>query len=198
MKKTMLIAGLFLVGMGGAFAQVNYGVKAGVNFANVHLSEDVEDSDPSILTGFHAGVFINTELAENFSVQPELFYSAVGSKLLEEGDASFKLKTSYLSLPVLAQYQFFDGFRLELGPQVGLLLSSKNELKGTEEDYEEDVKDDTESIDFGLTGGASYQLPIGLGIFARYYTGLSDITKENEAGVKVKNNNIAVGLTYTF
>lgn len=198
MKKTMLIAGLFLVGMGGAFAQVNYGVKAGVNFANLNLSEDVEGTDPSMLTGFQAGIFVNTEVAENFSIQPELFYSAVGSKLMEEGDASLKQKLSYLSLPVLAQYQFFDGFRVELGPQVGLLMSAKSVLDGTSEDFEEDVKDESEDIDFGLTGGFSYQLPVGLGFYARYYTGLSNVMSADEVDVDVKNNNISVGLTYTF
>lgn len=198
MKKTLLIAGLFLAGIGGTYAQVNYGVKAGVNFANLNFSEDVEDYDPATLTGFNAGVFVNAELAENFSVQPELFYSAQGSVLYDEGDASLKWKLGYLSLPVLARYQFWEGFRLEVGPQLGLLLSSKWVADGTGDDGEADVKDETKSIDFGLAGGASYQLPAGIGVFARYYTGLTDIGENSDADVSVKNNVASVGLTYTF
>lgn len=198
MKKTLLIAGLFLAGIGGTYAQVNYGVKAGVNFANLNLSEDVEIWDPATLTGFNAGVFVNAELAENFSVQPELFYSGQGSVVFEEGDASVKYKLGYLSLPVLARYQFWEGFRLEVGPQLGLLLSAKQIAEGTGEDGEIDIKDENKSIDFGLAGGASYQLPVGVGIFARYYTGLTDISDNSDSDVSVKNNVASVGLTYTF
>ncbi|QEC52410.1 outer membrane protein with beta-barrel domain [Anseongella ginsenosidimutans] len=198
MKKTLLIGALFLAGMGGTYAQVNYGVKAGVNFANLNFSEDVEDLDPSTLTGFQAGIFANAELAENFSVQPELLYSAQGSVLAEEGDNSYKYKLSYLSLPVMARYQFWEGFRLEVGPQLGLLLSAKSVLDTDGGEAEEDVKDQTKSIDFGLAGGASYQLPMGIGVFARYYTGLTDISDGNETDMTTKNNVASAGLTYTF
>lgn len=198
MKKTLLIAGLLLAGVGGAYAQVNYGVKAGVNFANLDVSGDVEGADPSTLTAFQAGIFANAELAENFSVQPELLYSAQGATFDEEGDAPDKSKFSYLSLPVMARYQFWEGFRLEVGPQLGLLLSAKTVSEEGGDEVENDIKDQTKSIDFGLAGGASYQLPIGVGIFARYYTGLTDISDAAVSDVSIKNNVASVGLTYTF
>src|SRR3546814_3360456 len=107
-----------------------------------------------------------------------------------EGDDSWKQKLSYLSLPVLARYQLVEGLRLEVGPQVGLLLSAKSVVDMGGEEVEDDIKDNTESIDFGLTGGASYQLPVGVGIFARYYAGLTDLGKEDTGDVTIKKNNI--------
>src|SRR3546814_9217031 len=118
MEKTLLIAALTLAGTAGVFAQVNYGVKAGVNLSNMSLSEDVDGWDPGMLTGFNAGVFVNTEVAENFSIQPELLYSTAGSVIAEEGDDSWKQKLRYLSLPVLARYKLVAGLRLEVGPSV--------------------------------------------------------------------------------
>lgn len=198
MKKTLLLAGLFLAGVAGAYAQVNYGVKAGVNFANLRFSDDVSGYDPGNLTGFHAGVFANAELAENFSVQPELFYSGQGAVLAEGADAELKTKLSYLSLPVLARYRLVEGLRLEVGPQLGFLLSSKYELDGSNGSVDRGLED-FKSIDFGVAGGASYQLPVGVGIFARYYAGLTDVNDNQQVGdVSVNNNVASIGLTYTF
>src|SRR3546814_11194843 len=92
-------------GTAGVCDHVNKGVKAVVNVSAMSLSEDVDGWDPGMLTGFNAGVFVNTEVAENFSIQPELLYSTAGSVIAEEGDDSWKQKLSYLSLPVLARYQ---------------------------------------------------------------------------------------------
>src|SRR3546814_11044215 len=132
MKKTLLIAALTLAVTSGVFAQVNYGLKAGVNLSNMSLSEDVDGWGPGMLTGFNAGVFVNTEVAENFSIQPELLYSTAGSVIAEEGDDSWKQKLSYLSLPVLARYQLVEGLRLAVGPRVGLLLSECGRASGRE------------------------------------------------------------------
>src|SRR5690606_30593652 len=151
MKKPRLLAAeCFLVSISGAYAQVSYGLKAGVNLANLTISGDIEDVlEPSLMAGFHAGEFVNFDVAENFSVQPELWYSSSGAEYEYEDEEEFgsgKLKVGYLNLPVMAQYQVVEGLYVEAGPQIGLLLSAKDEFEGDEEDIKDDVKD----LDFGL------------------------------------------------
>jgi hypothetical protein len=86
--------------MAGSFAaasaQINYGVKGGLNVANIG-GEDVDDNKAKL--GFHLGGFIGVSVAENFSIQPEVVFSLQGVKF----DDDQKLNLSYLNIPVLAR-----------------------------------------------------------------------------------------------
>src|SRR5690606_10497575 len=101
----------------------------------------------------------------------------------------------YISLPVLAKYTIFEGFSVEAGPQIGFLISAKLE--------DEDVKDGYKSVDFGLTGGAEYELPMGVFFQARYYAGLSSVVEEVEIfdgtySVDYFNNMFQLSVGYRF
>ena len=50
-------------------------------------------------------------------------YSAQGAKM----PTGIKHKNNYINVPVLGQYMFANGLRLETGPQVGFLISSEAE-----------------------------------------------------------------------
>ena len=56
--------------------EVQFGAKAGVNFANL-TGDDVDNSD--MRTSFHLGVVAEIKINEKFSVQPELLYSSKGA-----------------------------------------------------------------------------------------------------------------------
>ncbi len=64
-------------------------------------------------------------ISEKFAFQPELLYSAQGSDYDDE-DFSGSVKADYLNVPLMAKYYVGEGFSLEAGPQVGLLLSAKD------------------------------------------------------------------------
>lgn len=186
MKFCLSIALVSFMMIGAANAQsVNFGIKAGLNVFTIN---DDGDNDYSSRTGFHAGLLAHIHLDKQWALQPELVYSQQGAKL---SDATLKL--DYLNVPVMVQYMFDNGFRLQAGPQVGFLLGGK-----VEEDGEEaDVKDQIKGADFGVGVGAGYvHVPSGWGVDARYNFGLSNINEED--GLKSMNRGFQVGVFYLF
>ena len=155
---------------------VNLGIKAGLNMYKIS-SDDNTLYDQ--MTGFHLGLLGHIHLDSQWALQPELVYSSQGAK---SGSSEHKL--DYINVPVLLQFMFDNGFRLQAGPQLGLLVRADN-------------KDDLNLIDLSLGVGLSYVVPsTGFGVDARYNHGLSNINK-NDA-VKSFNRGIQLGVFYIF
>jgi hypothetical protein len=183
--KRIIISAVMLLLIKGAFAQhVEYGIKGGVNFTN--LSNDAADDNADTKTGFHLGGLAHIHLNRSFAIQPEIVYSTQGA---EYGDD--KLKLNYINVPVLAQYMFGNGFRVQTGPQLGILTTSQWKRGNTETDV-----DDFSNADFSWSFGAGYVGRKGLGIDARYNLGLTDVTKSNTTDFQ--NRVWQVGLFYQF
>lgn len=190
MKKVLLAVAILAAGLTANAQEVNFGAKAGVNFANVS-GEDVEDNITR--TSFNVGAVVEFEISDKFSIQPELIYSAQGAKLEEESDVDLTLKLDYLNVPVIAKFYAAESFSLEFGPQVGFLLSAKAKAKIGGDSGETDIKDEFETVDFGLNFGAGYKLDSGLNFSARYNLGLSNVAKESESSVKNSVFQISIG-----
>ena len=189
MKKVFL-SFLLAASFAGASAQVQFGVKAGANIANM-IGDDAGDAKSKF--GFNAGAFVEIPVAEQFSVKPELVYSLQGAKAeIDELDEDVKTNLSYLNIPILAKYNISEGFFAETGPQIGFLMSAK--AKAGDEDT--DIKDAFKSTDFAWALGVGYELAQGLGFNARYNLGLSKIGEEGDA--KVKNGVFQFGVFYKF
>ncbi len=157
-----------------------------MNLSNV--TGDIEDN--GIKVGFQIGALAEIMISDKFAVQPELLYSAQGTKFDGEGDASYKL--DYLNIPIMAKYYVAEGFSLEAGPQIGFLMSAKYDFDGGDED----IKDELNSTDFGLNFGAGYDVTENINLGLRYSLGLSNINKEGDDSVK--NSNIAFAVAYKF
>lgn len=165
---------------------INIGVKGGLNVYNIN-NDNNSEYDSKL--GFHAGLIGHIHLTRQFAVQPELVYSVQGAKYTNGGVES-KLNLGYVNIPVLLQYMFDNGFRLQAGPQLGFMLNAKTEIG----DVKTDVKDGFKTVDFGLGFGAGYVTTSGFGIDARYNLGLSNIN-ENDA-VKSTNRGFQLGVFY--
>ena len=125
MKKFSLLA----IGITSAifsFAQspVKFGIKAGLNVANLNV-EDFDEADSRL--GLHAGLLAHIHLAPQWALQPEVLYSAEGAKFDLGNNEEATIKNDYVNIPLMLQYMFDNGFRIEAGPQLGLLVSSKIE-----------------------------------------------------------------------
>ena len=206
MKKLVLGAALAVSSL--TFAQ-QFGIKGGMNVSSLSNDSGLEDSSSKI--GFNAGVFLNAPLAANFSIQPEVLYNNLGSKVtLTDFDinndnytAEYARHLDYISVPVMFQYNATPSFYLEAGPQFSFLLDARDKYKSTkngsttDSDTRDLNKDAFNTFDFGLGLGAGYWITPKLGINARYNAGFTDIYKENN-GDSVKNNNFQVGLAYKF
>lgn len=168
---------------------INIGIKGGLNVYNVHNDNNIK-YDPRI--GFNFGFLGHIHLNNQFAIQPEIVYSAQGA-MQNVDNGTNKLNLDYINVPVLLQYMFDNGLRLQAGPQVGFLVSAKSKTGNNSID----VKNDMNLIDLALSFGASYVFPAtGLGIDARYNLGLSNINKNGT--VNSTNRGLQLGIFYIF
>ncbi len=184
---TAIISGSFI-----ANAQhVQFGLKGGLNVATVNIDNSNLNVDPRISA--HVGGLAHIHLSKEFAIQPELTFSGQGYQVNGSGtnsDQHFNL--SYINLPVLLQYMFESGFRIETGPQLGLLVGAKYKVGSVETD----IKDSFKKVDIGWGLGLGYITKSGFGIDARYNLGLSKINDNNSD--KVTNRVFQAGVFYQF
>lgn len=160
----------------GLLAQgIDFGVKAGANIANQKISGDYSP-DTKATVGFHGGVFITWMFSEKIGLQPELLLSMQGSKD-DTGGYDYKILTNYVSVPILVRYDINDMFSVHAGPQIGILMSAKEEYNGDKED----IKDDFKTTDIGLALGAEANLPLNLGVGVRYVFGITNVIKNDSS-----------------
>ena len=163
------------------FAQddaMQFGVKAGLNLANISFDPEPEGVSFDAATKFGLGGIMLYPLSEVLDLQVEAMYLFKGSKVDVFGDVIVvEFNFTYLSVPVMGRYNLGSGDTspyIVVGPEFGFLLSAKVKV----DDEEEDIKDTTKSIDLGLNIGAGVSMDMGtMPVFAevRYSLGLSDI-----------------------
>jgi len=189
MKKVILLVAAVMTMSVAANAQFNFGVKAGLNLANMTNSDGAKS-----LIGLNIGGLAQYKFeGSGFAVQPELLFSMQGAKA-SEGDGKSAL--NYINVPIMLQYYVMPGLNVEAGPQIGFLMSAK--AKGGGESI--DVKDGMNSVDFGINVGAAYQLAdMPLGFFARYNIGVSNLAKDLPDNVDGSKNSVfQIGAFWRF
>jgi len=195
MKRYFFAASAALLIAGTASAQhssekFGIGVKGGLNVYNINNDDN---TDYNSRVGFHAGLLGHLHLAPQLALQPEVVYSQQGVKY-NVGNVETRLNLDYINVPLMVQYMFDNGFRLQAGPQVGFLLGAKSKFGSTEID----VKDQLNTVDFGIGAGIGYvHPPSGFGVDARYNLGLSNMN-ENSAAGKSYNRGFQLGVFYLF
>jgi hypothetical protein len=168
---------------------VNIGIKGGVNLYSIHNDNNIK-YDPRV--GYHFGLLGHIHLNEHFAIQPEIVYSAQGATY-KPLNVTTKYNLDYLNVPVLFQYMFDNGLRLQAGPQVSFLIGAKSKTNSTTID----IKNDFNPIDIALSMGASYVFPpTGFGIDARYNLGLGNINKNGT--VNSTNMGFQFGMFFIF
>lgn len=191
----LLAASVLVAGIAGAqhsnspAGHVNFGVKGGVNLYDIHHDNSTKYD---LKTGYHVGLLGHIHFNRKFAIQPELVLSHQGGRYsFENSNSNYTL--DYLNIPVLFQYMFDNGFRLQAGPQAGFLISAKSKT----DNNSVDIRDDYNAFDFGLSLGASYVFPsTGFGVDARYNFGLANINKNSS--VYSTNRGLQLGVFYIF
>ncbi len=183
--------------------ETKLGSKLGMNLANLAGSDA---GDANIIIGFNAGLFVEIPISDKFTFQPEILYSAQGSKsegpLNVEGtiyNVEATLKFNYINIPLMFKYHVDKNFSLEAGPYVGFLASSKLKAKieglGTETI---DMNDNLKSTDIGLGIGMNYEFSDVIFANARYQGGLTQIGDAASGGNNIKNSILQIGLGFRF
>jgi hypothetical protein len=159
--KVSVLAFLFLASYLTSSAQISFGVKGGlnINYLIQRYEGRISETSQQSGYGFHLGAYSNIPFSKKFSVRPELQFSRRSS------DYFFKL--SYLELPLLVSYFPIKWIGIDLGPNLGYLLSYDTNSAF--------FNDDFKNFDFGLTGGLHFNLPKGFSVVTRYYFGLTSI-----------------------
>jgi hypothetical protein len=195
MKKLLFISAI-LLGT-SAWAQhlkLEPGFKAGLNTSTFSSDNNIKYT-PRI--AYNVGVFTHIHLTPKLAIQPEAVFSAQGARYTSAG-VDYASNFNYLNIPVMGQYMFGNGFRVQTGPQLGVLLDARRKELGS--DRIKAIGPDHRNFDFAWGVGASYLSSSGLGADARVTLGITNISAPfaDNPVTNMRNNTIQVGLFYQF
>ena len=213
----MAIAGLLMISSIGAFAQMSFGAKAGLNLTNMTIKAgDEKNDDISYKYGFNAGAFADFSISDLFGVEAGLNVEMKGYQINNEYDGSLgitsetiKENLTYVTIPVDVKLSF-GSFYVLAGPYFGIAaigkIKVKKEFKNTD-DYKhtEDIKfgnkkgeSDLKRMDLGVGFGAGYEINNHLGIRLGYDLGLANLQPGGDSKNSTKNGSINISATYKF
>ena len=195
MKKILFLAVVVLMSASAAFSQTSFGLKAGLNLANLTNNGGDADMKPSV----YAGGFMEYRISEFFGISPELLYSRQGFHA-EDSGVKMNLRLNYINVPVLAKFYIAEGLSADLGPQVGFMLDSEVWAKANGQTATWDIPNELmpfemNSVDVSFAIGLSYNIG-GFVVQGRYNLGLSDVAKDDDG--HSKNSVIQLGVGYRF
>ena len=217
MKKLgFALMGLLMISSTGAFAQLSFGVKAGLNLSNMTLKTAGEkEDDIKFKPGLNIGAFGDFELNDMLAVEAGLNVETKGFMMKDDEEFMGKKMKSkattnlvYVTVPVDVKLTF-GSFYVLAGPYVGVAAKgkakSKMEFDGETEKHDENLdfgndkeKSDLKRLDFGLGIGAGYEINDNLGVRAGYDLGLSNLAPNGDKDNSIKNGSINISATYKF
>ncbi len=188
---------------------VKFGIRAGLNMANMSASDDNGTSiSPGSRTAFHVGVTADIPLMQSLYVQTGLFLQSKGYKF-EEDEYTETVKPMYLEIPVLASYRydFSDALQLQInaGPYFGYGIGGKAKIEiedydSVEGDFfgDDDDQFGAKRFNCGLQFGAGLTLSNHYYLGFAYQLGLSNIMDTNDDYDNVKDRNWMISIGYNF
>ena len=195
MKKLILSIALLCFCF-SAFAQVDFGLRAGLNSNRLIASQSGWKAE-DLRIGFAGGAFLRLK-SNHFYLQPELIFSQKGGNLKpkdELGNVSeIKRSINSLDVPIMVGASFLkDIFRANLGPVISFPINAKQDGGDNSGDYQKSLKGATVGYQVGL--GAD----IGrLTLDFRYEGNLSKMGDSLPGGFKVDDRVSTFQLTAGF
>ncbi len=184
MKK---ILGLFIflfIGNVVVAQQVRFGFKGGLNVATLAKIKNVEPK-----MAFHFGAMTEFQINDALYVQPELLFSVQGVEKIEKNGLDNSVRLSYLTIPFMAKYYLRGGLCVEAGPYVAFNISA-NQGK---EDYQKDLSEDINGLDYGAGIGLNYILPNTLSFGVRYNVGMTEVFNGKQKGSRNEVLQVSIG-----
>ena len=169
MKKVILAAILVVASLSSLKAQkIKYSATAGYHSLSLKVSAGGFGISAS-KSGFYVGVAGEFQVAEKFSIQPELQYA--------------NSDESTLVMPIMAKYYVSEKFNLQAGPQLDMFLNAPAGFS---------------SLGLGLGFGGGYDFSDKMYVTTRYSLGLSNRAENAPAGASIKFNTFQIGIGYKF
>ncbi|RXM43317.1 outer membrane beta-barrel protein [Flavobacterium sp. YO64] len=182
-----------------AQASFKPGLRAGLSLSTI--SEMHADYRPD----FYIGGFGEINLTKRYSLQPEINYIRQGSNnvarnFIDPNTQTEKivyqdLQMSYLSIAVINKFTFGQGFQIQFGPALDVLLNDNLAFRKTYNDL-------------SFVTGLAYKMPSGLAFEFRFKKGLLDVLDSDYYynnsnshylfGDYNTNVNFQIGVSYSF
>jgi len=191
------------------FSLAQFGIKAGVNFANVTNASEINSGSES---GFMAGIFLAPPSTGVMGFRTELIFSRQGYSYKTNTNTGV-VNLDYILLPQLMQINITKFFSIQLGAQMAFLINAKADSStssGGSSPYGE-IMDFYNKFDYGFAGGIEIHPFKGLLVGARYNISLGNLYKDPSSyemnggqppsfipSVNVKNNVLQIFAGWIF
>lgn len=117
MKYSILFVCLFCSLFLKAQSNISYGLKGGLNFTFFRVSEASFGFSQDAEVGYYGGVFVDFEIDEAFSIQPEVLYIGLND---------FR----FLNAPIYVKYEMANHLDILVGPSINYFFDFfNNKLK---------------------------------------------------------------------
>ena len=223
MKTKIVLSAIAMLGFTAAITAQKSGpqLKAGINLANISVTDDGAVSDANMLTSFQLGVVTDIPVASIFYLQPGLLFSGKGAKVESgtQGTLGYYKATAnpyYLEVPVNVLVKLplskESSFNVSAGPYLGVGIAGRRRLEtsfgSTQKDIDFSNDDPTtinseEGAGFGIMRRFDYGINTGLGIegkslvlSAQYGLGLAKL--QSGTNNNADNNNKHRVLSFTI
>lgn len=172
MKKLILY--LMLLLPGSLLAQ--FGIKAGVNFANVTNASDINSGSQ---TGFHGGIFLAPPSKGVLASRTELVFSRQGYDYSTNTNTG-NVNLDYIMLPQFMGINITKFVQLQVGFQMAYLISAKADSTSNTGEYGpySDIMELYNRFDYGIGGGVEVHPISGLLVGARFNVSFGDLYKD--------------------
>ena len=175
-------------------AQINLGLKAGLNVSDIlSESDDAVFSNPfDTKTGYHVGAFLEGPISNMLGLRAEALFVTKGA---DDRLSNNELDLNYLNVPLLLKVNPLSFWSIHGGAEFGFKLSESNP-KAFEE----------HNVDIGWAFGTSIKLFQRLGVEVRYLLGTTDLEEStiytdlngDPIDVSFKNRSFQISLEYYF
>lgn len=180
-----------------------FGLKAGLNFANVTKASSINNSSK---TGFHAGLLMGSASAKVFGFRTELTYSKQGYDY-KAGTNTGNVNLDYIMSTNLTCINITKYFQLQFGAQMAYLINAKvdSNTTSTGNAQADKMMELYNRFDYGFAGGIEIHPVGGLLIGARANISLGSLYKDAQSGqmpsfssIDLKNNVFQVFVGWRF
>ena len=201
MRKLIVILALCpLIG----YSQGNFGIKAGVNFANVTNAAAINGENT---TGFMIGVFLAPQ-GKIISRSAELMFSRQGYSYRTNTNTG-RVNLNYILLEPMMGINITKFVKIQAGALTGFLLNAKADSSGAQQSSSDpsfDMMNAMNRFDYGFAGGVEIYPYKGLLIGARLNLSMAKTFKEGDQSggssfmpsINAKNNVVQIYAGYRF
>jgi hypothetical protein len=171
MNLKVLAFAMCLVRCYAATAQIELGVKGGLNLSDVVINNFANpDLEPAyrIKPGFHSGIYFSVEGDNDVGLAAELLYSNKGVKAINT------INLHYVTIPILLRYHFHELFFVEAGPEIGYLVNANSKYGNLNNTWDN-------KLDLGLDAGLQYR-PGKIHLGLRLNAGFSSVIRNTGSG----------------